>query len=248
MGFLYKIVCTLLILWIFVALAQAEERPCSPEAIGEATLSRGHIKIVHGVEQARQDFETIYDDPRRLRGRFYKNDSGQILHRWRDTEVVIPGEFVSRLTERIENALALQYADHLYYADLGHAHLLLPQTVAPQALEREGDQLLRSALASLDLGFLFHTAELYKLRAGTAMNGELTSDPWLQWRYHSRNFFADARNPLLTVLFQPPPQYNTVRAIEGYRAVTEVYFSANKNGCFTYRQNGRTYYFDISLN
>lgn len=236
MGLKYFYLVALLLLTF---ASQAND--CSPTAYQEKTLSRSDVKMVQSMAEAQTNFLSIYSDPRRLRNRFYWSEKEKSFIA--ETSKV-PNTFPQRVIQKIEAALTNHYADVVYYADLGHFHILVPKG----RIKNSSD--VQPALESPETKFLFHTAELFQFREGDILHGPFTEDPWLQWRYYSRNFVAlNDSSDSLTVLFAvPPAQYNTVRELPGFVQIATLYFSANKQGCFSFHQNGQPFNLDMTLN
>jgi hypothetical protein len=214
------------------------KRPCLPPAAGEPKV--GFASVSEGYQDLKTKFEALYSSGQRLNHRVYWDESEQSYLAETDRGLIhLPKDFLAHLQTHFALALARGYADLLFYSDLGHGHLLVP---ASKKLS------FAMALASPSLKVLYHTAELLKMRDGFSPDAPLPQDPWLAWRYFSRNVLADNQTgENLAVLFAKPPAYNTVRAIEGYREIGTFLVSASKEGCFPYEQGGKTLYFDLAF-
>jgi hypothetical protein len=186
------------------------------------------------LEDLRAKFEALYESEKRLKHRAYLVN-GSFTAPYRGKNVQIPETFLAQVKIQAELMLERGNADHLFYSDLGHGHLLLP--------EGEESQTMEAVLASPHLKILYHTAELLEMRKGSL--GPLPTDSALAWRYYSRNVLAHGRE--LAVLFAHGAIYNTVREIPGYREVGTFYISGSRDGCFPYRQGERRLFFDLSL-
>lgn len=232
MGFLSFIIATL------VSFTSAD---CGPEHAGEITVNKG-VSVVKTLAEAEAQYKELYSSGRRITNRVYWDASAQsYVLQQKNKTLKISARFIESLSRQVEAALQRGYADFLFYTDMGHAHLYMPDSgdIRPSHLE--------SHLGREELTFLYHTAELFMLKHN--FKGALTSDPWLQWRYYSRNFVAkNDTSDALTVLFSNDELYNTVRDLEDHSSVSTVYMSASRNGCFPFRQNGETFYFDFTFN
>ncbi len=223
--------------------AQSLNINCSPPHAGE-DLIRIESRQIESIKELKEVFERTYDSGFRLRDRWYYSASEDLyLGKLSGREVKIPKSFITNITKQIEVALERGYADYIIYADMGHGHLLV-DIGAPQS-----GLTLEEAFKLENSQMLYHTAELLKLRSGASFLGPIDLDPWLAWRYHSRNFVArNNSSDSLAVLFGGKNgAYNTVRNIPGVREFATVYFSATKNGCFSYKAKGETFNFDISF-
>jgi hypothetical protein len=80
--------------------------------------------------------------------------------------------------------------------------------------------------------------------------GQFVEDRHVQWRFFTRNLVGHNKNQgKIELLHNETHSHNTAREYdEGYRYWgAGFYISANKNGCFAYQNNGKTFYFDLSL-
>jgi hypothetical protein len=198
----------------------AHGHDCLPPSTAPV-LEKSHIHTVRNAQEAQEQFVSIYNDPRRLRN-----------------EHDVPDFFITNLKNHLLQALENNYADFLYYADLGHLHLLIPDE--QKELSFESENLLS----------LFHTGELYLFKKPGKIFGPLTTqDPHWEWLYWHRNFVGKNQlgEPLIPLRAPANAAYNTVRHIEGYKEVGTVYFSANKNGCYHLKSTTVDLRFDISV-
>lgn len=205
---------------------------CGPNGLAPTrALREGYL--ADSMRELENQFKMIYHDTRRLKGRVYQENGFKALIA--GTVQEIPTAFLRALESHIETALKRGYADYAIYADMGHVHLLMP---IGQDLD----------LNSPHLKLLYHTAELLRLKDGSLISGTVRTDPWLAWRYHSRNFVGTIKSPQeLSVLFAQGQSYNTVRKLEGYQQVATAYFSSNIDGCFSYRFKSDSYKFDLAF-
>ena len=208
---------------------------CSRPDPSAPTIGAHFGQLADNVSELKSQFELIYHSPGRLDNRVYRDESGKYWAYFAGKWNQVPTHLFTQLTTHIEQALSLGYADQIIYADMGHVHILMP----------EGATL---NFDSPELKFLYHTAELLRLKDGSILTGTLRTEPWLAWRYHSRNFIASNFRPSqLTVLFERSESYNTVRRIEGYREVQTLYFTSNQQGCFRYQKGSESLGFDINF-
>lgn len=226
---------------IILVLSASAHADCSRQQASDSTVDKG-TSVVYTLDEAEAQYNEIYNSGKRIINRVYFDQKSQsyVLDQ-KEKTLPIPHRFIESLTRQMETALERGYADFLFYSDMGHAHLYMPDS---------GDtttENLAHHLEQAELTFLYHTAELFVLREN--FKGELTRDPWLQWRYYSRNFVAQNDvSDNLTVLFAKDASYNTVRDLQDHTSVSTVYMSASRNGCFPLQYKGETIYFDLTLN
>lgn len=233
-------------IWLFTfafAFADAPADRCRKTSEPKAP----RFNVVKTLAELASQFQQLYESDTRLAGRIYWHpEQHNFLAPYGGSDVVIPKTLIEKISDHLQIALERGYADYPFYSDLGHAHLLYPKTWGSQA----GDSVavLEKILNSNEAKVLYHTAELLQLREGKFFNGALNPDPYLQWRYYSRNILGDLENSKnLAVLFAKNEKYNTVRSLDAYREWGTFYFSANKNGCFPFQFQGKTHYFDLSF-
>jgi len=217
---------------------------CAKPAAGEVSLTKGHYSLLIVDEaDATTSFAETYTNPARWDGRAYWSEAQQnFVFEIDGKEYKIPQRFLNSLRRHIETALARGYADHVFYPDLGHVHLMVPQDSGVAADDYE------NIMALPQMKFLFHTAELYKMRDN--VTGPLLGDDWWKWRYFSRNLIAsngDVEDMQITFA-KDNALYNTVRTLPDHDERATVYMNSNQNGCFSYVQNGQTLQFDLRLN
>lgn len=218
---------------------------CFKQHPSDLTLPPSALQA-ESIKDLEVEYKKLYESEKRLNGRFYWSDEKRVYVADRPRgSVEIPDVFLQSLTSHIETALERGYADFLFYPDMGHAHLLLPKEERTEGSRPSDSEVLNSP----DLKVLYHTGELLRMRSGSVHNGPVSSDPWLAWRYHTRNFIGrnDARQEVAVVFGGQGGGYNTVRSLEGHLEFSRIYFSAHKDGCFKAHVKGKTIFFDISL-
>jgi hypothetical protein len=216
---------------------------CRPFVAGDLAITKADYQVLPSIKAAETKFNEIYQSGRRLKDRVYQGPDGTYVLLLKNTEIQIPLAFIHALSRNIEIALERGYGEFLFYPDLGHAHLLTPET---KNFKINSPSDYEALLAEPELQFLYHTAELIQMREG--LLGPLKTDPWLQWRYFSRNCLSPmSASENLAVLIEPHAAFNTVREIPNYSEKGRVYFSASKEGCFPITTKGKTLWFDISF-
>lgn len=209
-------------------------RDCPRPGANEPALNKGEFTLIESLAEAASIEETIYTGGRRLANRAYLENGRYRLPDW--GEVPLPEAVIAAVVSHVEQALAAGYADHVVYSDMGHVHVYAPSPGGGWSVDIE-----RS-----DLKFVYHTAEMIRLREGDWFKGELVPDPYLRWRYYSRNLLGvlDPEKGL-TILFEKKGAYNTVRGLPSHREITTLYFSASEQGCFAFRTPAGLRYLDI---
>lgn len=223
---------------LFFQLQAAHAFDCLPADSQQSSVEKSHLHVVRNSEEARVQFESVYNDSRRLKNRAYwSQEANSFLFPLRNEAHPLPQLFIKNLQNQLLLALQNKYADYVYYGDMGHLHLLVPK------------ELRQLSLESPTLLSLFHTGELYQFKENGNIFGPLKKDPHWEQLYWNRNFAAyNLENEgLIPLRASPNEAYNTVRSIPGYKEIGTVYFSANKNGCFELKNKDIDLRFDISV-
>lgn len=231
------------ILILLNLLSNANEL-CKAPTVSELSLPLDPLHVVATPLEARQQFEAVYNHHRRIKNRVYWSpEKKNYIFEKSQVQFVLPSFFIDNLKNHLHQALNKGYAKHLYYADLGHLHLLIPQADWPSPLPKD------SFLNSTELLSLFHTGELYQFKKGGSLSGKMTDDEEWLWIYRHRNFVGKNQidQPITPLFSQLDAVYNTVRSLEGYKELGSVYFSAHQNGCFALDENNLDLRFDISV-
>jgi hypothetical protein len=133
---------------------------------------------------------------------------------------------------------------------MGHSHLLIPEDLFrnkfDKILKQSMSRFYEEVLMDDSVIFLYHTAEQLKF---LDENNKVLDDPYSKWRFQTRNIAgsADPSRPI-AFLQNPNSLANTVNSLNGYRWWGAGFnLSANKEGCFTYRRDGKEFRFDVSL-
>lgn len=219
----------------------------------DATLSWGDFKWGYSPEDLLTRFSQIYQEERRLRFRAFFNEEKQsILLPYtveRGGAVEVPAKFIKAVSRHIEVAFENKYIDGVFFPDMGHSHLLIPD-----AKWEEYQKIPVSQMNKMYEGFfsdpevlvLYHTAEQL---AFLDSENKVKPDPYSQWRFATRNLVGHTYpSDNLSLAQNPSSMANTVNGIQGYRWWGAGFnISANKNGCFGYQKDGQIYYFDMSL-
>ena len=214
---------------------------CPPSKQDEPSTIKSNWGIIESAKEAKALWEELYFSGKRLRNRAYVEESSNkiLLPNSSGNQIQVALQFISNLSGHIQQALAKSYGEHVFYPDMGHAHLYRPE---------KKDLDLQEAFKESETKILYHTAELYKLRDRFGKKGKLVPNEWFQWRYYSRNFVGqNTSDGELSVLLNRSGGYNTIRGLFGYRQVGTIYFSASAQGCFEFKIGGKSIRYDVSI-
>ncbi len=165
--------------------------------------------------------------------------------------ILLTNQFIESVAHHIETGLRNKYSEAIVFSDMGHSHLYFTKPhweneYKDFVLNNSQSKVYEKMLADKELRMLYHTAEQIKLKD----KGQVLADAWSQWRYHSRNVFgyANGQKQLEVLYAKDNKRYNTVIEIDGHHRWSAGFnISASSEGCFAYKVNGETRYFDISL-
>ncbi len=202
--------------------------------------------------QMKDLFDKTYNSGKRLKGRFYFDPTeNQIVAplSYSEERSVVSVRFIKSITEHIEKALKLTYADFIFFPDMGHNHFFIPNNIWDKYLSIIDNKktLYEKLFDEPQLRMLYHTAEqLQMLKRDTR---ELLDNRYTQKRYYTRNIIgSNNHDGVLDMVFSPIADFNTVRDFDDHKYYSSgVNISASKDGCFSYEYKGRTYFYDISL-
>lgn len=231
-------------------LSRAER--CAPEGKDDPKLYSSDFRWNYTLPEMRQRFEETYVSPKRLGQRAYWNDkAGRYeLPNDRGGTIVLPESYIKAVARHIEDAYSKGIIDGVFFPDMGHSHLLIPQKLwesrySKYPLEQTG-QFYTDVFSDPKVMTFYHTAEQLQTRNG---DGSMVADERTQLRYRTRNIAgtntADAE---LQTYQNPESNANTVHEVPGHFWYGAGFnMSANQSGCFSYTVQGRTFYFDISM-
>lgn len=233
--------------------AKAVRARCQAPAANEPFVYSDDFKMGFTLEEMGKAFEENYQSGKRLKGRAYYDEAQRTLVMPHSTGMVkIDDAFIRSVTRHVELALERRYADYLFFPDMGHSHLFIPtkdydrlKSVTPISRMYEGFFAYRG------LKMLYHTAEKLTVKLGERGVDGFPQDPVLLWRYFARNPVGDndgGENVFPLFQSADPKKYNTVKDVPGHSEYSAGFdISASKDGCFPYRYQGKTFFFDLSL-
>lgn len=239
--------CSLLLL---SPLALADNRCAAPQE-GEKIAYMGEFPWGQSREDMKKNFETFYESGKRLFGRAYLDADGKTyIFTEPYGKIKLNPTFIASVRRHIETSLERSYSEFVFFPDMGHAHLHIPEKDWPPFDGiADRNKFYEKVFDLRSLKILYHTAEQLRVRPGERSEGPFPQDPKLLWRYFSRNVFGDNNGgENVAILFEDKPGYNTVGEVKGYHSYSAgFYLSASKDGCFPFEYNGKTYYFDIAV-
>ncbi len=230
------------------------EKRCQRPAADEPIIYSDDFQWGISAEEMGESFDKIYHADKRLSGRaYYDEETRQYLlpakSAWGGA-VVLPTRLIENVRRHIEKALLRGYAEYVFFPDMGHAHLFVPDEIWEAEYKStpvsEMSLMYSRIFDDPELLVLYHTAEQLQM---LTEESELLDDRHLRWRFFTRNLVGDnAYLSRLDLLHEPTHPSNTSRKLPGHRYNGSGFdISANKNGCFPYVVDGVTYWFDFSL-
>jgi len=251
----------LLLLFSFEVFSQSADKNtlkeismrCNPLK-PSAQLYADEFKWGYGLPELVSKFFEIYNSNKRLPSKAYWDHFQNklllpIRSEW-GGPVEITESFVQSVARHIERAFELQVIDGVFFPDMGHSHLLIPEqhynSNYHQFEVTEFSKKYKKLFEDPKVEILYHTAEQLRTRNES---GQLLPDPRLQFRHKTRNPVGQNRpNSDLKFLENNESPANTAGAPQGYVWWSGGFnLSAHHEGCFAYTNHGQTYFFDISL-
>lgn len=253
-----KILAVLLLIispavWAGNSLSEIAKR-CPSPGVSSPVLYSDDFKWGYELVEMLERFSQIYHGEKRLAKRAFVDTAAQKILLPYDAErggaIVITENFVNTISRHISRAFELKIIDGVFFPDMGHSHLLIPE----QAMKQKYDhypvnnfaQFYRDLFADPQLKILYHTAEQLKM---LDEEQKLLPDPQVQWRHHTRNLVGE-NYPTSEMHYvqSPDSPVNTAHEYPGHQWWGAGFnLSANQNGCFEYRKGQQIFYFDISM-
>jgi len=231
----------------------AEVRTRCTVPSNEPVIVSSDYRWDYTLPEMTQRYQEMYVSPKRLKDRArYDAATDRLLlplpSVW-GGPAALPARIVKSVSRHIETALARNYADAIFFPDMGHTHFFIPDerwATAYQGMPvAETAKRYTKFFEDPELRVLYHTAEQLKTRNES---GPLP-DRKLQWRFFTRSLVGDNRGlGFLEPHHDPSNVANTVKSFEGHRYYGAGFnLSANERGCFHFSHRGQTFHFDISL-
>lgn len=234
---------------------QVDMSRCAEERQGDARVYSGDFKWGMSLQEIRDSAVKMYDSEKRLAERAYYDRSLQQfvfpIDEERGGKAKIPATFIKAVTRHIEKGFARGYVDAVLFPDMGHSHFLIPMDEYKRDIEplpvNQYNVLYEKIMSNKNVKVVYHTAEQLRV---TNEEKKLLDDKYLQWRYYTRNLVGhnNVDPDIELVNATATSAANTMSEQSGYYWWGGGFnVHANKNGCFSYKRDGKTYYFDISL-
>lgn len=227
---------------------------CGVPADDEPVVYQNDFEWGYTLESMGLRYEEIYHSGKRLADRaYYDEATGQFLlpatRSWGGA-VALPARLVENVTLHIEQALQRGYVDYVFFPDMGHSHLFIPEeSWEGHYKDYPVSEISRRYEALFDdpeLKVLYHTAEQLETRDE---NDQLLPDREISWRYNTRNLVGDNdyREQLILLLDTNSPA-NTAHDLEGHKYYGAGFnLSASADGCFPFEVDGERRWYDLSL-
>lgn len=227
---------------------------CAPPGEDEQIVYSSDFQWGYSLDAMATRFEEIYESGKRLHERAAWDGENErfmmpATRTWGGA-VELPPRLVENVTLHIEHGLERGYVDFVFFPDMGHSHLFIPQdSWDNQYAGMPVSEISRRYELLFDdpgLMVLYHTAEQLDM---LTEDDQLVDDRHVQWRYHTRNLVGDNNHERrIELLFEPESNANTAHDLAGYRYYGAGFnVSASKDGCFPYEVDGETRWYDLSL-
>lgn len=233
--------------------AQIAER-CAPPTEDEEIVYSNDFEWGYTLEQMGEKYDEMYASGKRLDQRAYFDaDAGTFKLPLTDSwggDFEMPSRLIENVTLHIEHALERGYVNYVFFPDMGHSHVFIPQDAWDSHYSQfevsEGSQRYAQMLDDPDIKFLYHTAEQLEL---LDENDEPLLDRQTQWRYQTRNLVGDNNwERRLDFLVEYESNANTAHDLEGHKYWGAGFnITANKNGCFPFEHNGEVFWYDLGM-
>lgn len=193
--------------------------------------------------------KTYASEERLLAHALYDAEKNHFISKKADEFLVFPEAYIKAVILHVENSLRLNYVRYIFFPDMGHSHMFVPQDYFDNVVQASG---AKSALESLNiilkapgLKTLYHTAEQLRLIDD---DKKVLEDRYLQWRFYTRNPIIDNNGHIeIATNFDAKGGHNTVHHLAGHKYFSGFNLSANKKGCFPFEDaQGQIQYFDLS--
>lgn len=239
--------------WAGNSMPEIAQR-CQPLSAKEQAIYANDFQWNYDIPSLLTKFVEMYQSPKRLPQRAFWDKKSKTLKlpydKERGGDIVINENFVQSIARHIERAFELKYVDAVFFPDMGHSHLMIPTKLMKEKYDLypvdQMSAMYRDVFQDSQVQILYHTAEQLQT---LDENREPIQDERTQWRLHTRNIMGHI-NPTaeLAVLQNPESAVNTVHEVPGhYWWGAGFNLSAQKDGCFEYRHNGKVYNFDLSM-
>lgn len=116
---------------IWAALLLSAALPCPPEGSGAPRLIAADFHWSYTLPEMMEAFAKTYASDKRLGARAYWNAAKKRYElpyeKDRGAAVVLPPRLIAAVSRHIEAAFQADYVDAVFFPDMGHSHLLIPE-------------------------------------------------------------------------------------------------------------------------
>jgi hypothetical protein len=230
---------------------KVNQENCAAPVLDEPTLYAEEFSGFFTLESLKEKEAQIYESGMRLLKRAYINEGEVVLTHYSNNLVRLSDNFIESVVKHVEVAFEHGYIDALIFPDMGHSHLFVPMDyfqsqIVPMPVSEQAKSL-EMMLNNPGTKFLYHTAEKLKF---LGEDGKLLSNRHIQWRFYTRNLVGDNQGlGDMNLIYDHEQSANTARDYgPDYRYWGAGFnISISKNGCFAFKRNAQTMYFDLSL-
>lgn len=215
----------------------------SPFQTEGPVILRSDSPFDQSPESLQRTFQNLLSSKKRYEYRGFVKDSTYLLPKMAgnvtgqttvEGHVEVPPHFVGALQTHLTQSLKMGYAKQIMYGDLGHGHLMLPESFYSKEYDDLDDvKLTELMLSHPETHILYHAAE--QLRIG--------SDPETLHRLEKRNIIGSIKRPGDIQVIKGQGSQHTAAYPKGMIGMMSIYFSASREGCLPMKDFG----IDLSL-
>ncbi|TNE99784.1 MAG: hypothetical protein EP326_07535 [Deltaproteobacteria bacterium] len=227
---------------------------CGVQPKDEAAVYSSDFSWGMKLDEIKNKYQEIYRSGKRLKYRAWFDGENIVMpHKGTGqtiNKVKLTDTFIKSVRGHVENAMRLGYVDALIFPDMGHSHLFIPQATYERVQASAGGQTWKFyelVFQQPDLKVLYHTAEQLEM---VDENKKPIDDRKIQWRFFTRNLVGGNQAlGKLELLHNETHSHNTGHDYDDNHKYYGAGFniSASADGCFPFKVNGETYYFDLSF-
>lgn len=227
---------------------------CGVQATDEPAVYSSDFSWGMKLDEIKKKYEEIYKSGKRLKSRAWFDGENIVMpHKSFGNgfnKVKLTKKFIKSVRGHVENAMRLGYVDALIFPDMGHSHLFIPQSTYDKVQRASGGETWKFyelVFQQPDLKVLYHTAEQLEM---IDENKKPIDDRKIQWRFFTRNLVGGNQAlGKLELLHNETHSHNTGHDYDDNHKYYGAGFniSASVDGCFPFKVNGKTYYFDLSF-
>ncbi len=234
------------------AFATAE---CLPQSPKDEVIYNSDFHWDYDLPTMMETFQKMYVSPKRLdRHAYFDTKKNKFYLPFGDAQggpIELSSSFIDSVTQHIEKAFQRKFIDAVFFPDMGHSHFLIPELKYQKTYANipvnKTNTLYQKAFMDPELKVAYHTAEQLK---SIDSSGEPLPSKEIQWRFYTRNLVGDNAGEKKIEIYNAlaTSKANTLNEVPNYHWWGAGFnLSANKNGCFTYKRDGKSYNYDISI-